>query len=77
MDPNAALAEIRELRRRAVRLQDAGRYGVPHSRLLADLAQRFDALDEWLCNSGFAPEDWRPLMFPQTQREAWKAANND
>ena len=56
MDPDACLAEIRALVKEvqeAPTLQGQGYYA-------ADLAERVDALDEWLTKGGFVPAAWRP-----------------
>lgn len=49
MDPNETLAELRKL---AARLLDTG--GWPD-----DMAEKFQALDEWLSKGGFLPTDWQ------------------
>lgn len=50
MDPNATLAEIRELIETENTLKD-GQY-------TDDIIERFEALDEWLSKGGFLPADW-------------------
>lgn len=55
MDPNAALAEIRELLAQDRRQLDAG--GL-HRDDAATLMERLEALDEWLSKGGFLPADW-------------------
>lgn len=51
MDPNAALAEIRELVKRENDDQD-GSWAIA-------AVERFEALDEWITNGGFLPADWQ------------------
>lgn len=54
MDPNAALREIRELVAAIATATDeeigAG--------LGAELAERVNGLDMWLCDAGFWPSEW-------------------
>lgn len=48
MDPDVCLAEIRAI----LDKPDADAY--------ADLAERVEALDQWLTRGGFLPAAWRP-----------------
>jgi len=57
MDPDANLAEQRELASAICAAADAGR--VPEEDLAARLAELVLALDEWLCRGGCAPRRWR------------------
>jgi hypothetical protein len=66
MDPNAALAEAREIAARLLgdweeldSLSDGARHRDAH-----DLAERVQALDQWLSRSGFLPQDWARLVTP-------------
>jgi hypothetical protein len=57
MDPNKTLREIRELDRKALRLERADKSLPPED---ADrLMELVRALDEWLTKGGFLPTDWR------------------
>lgn len=53
MDPDECLKQIRELvQKLAVEYrQNAGTYAI-------ELAEKVDALDQWLKNGGFPPADW-------------------
>lgn len=52
MDPNAALARLREL---SVEInKDGGDYD-----LIAEMSTVFDGLDQWLSRGGFLPTAWQ------------------
>lgn len=53
MDPDAALARIRELAERIVNYTVD--QPVPDKQELAEL---FLGLDQWICRGGFLPQDW-------------------
>lgn len=53
MDPEAALSKLREM----VGDINADNH---HSSTTRRLAERFEALDEWLSNGGFLPAAWDP-----------------
>jgi len=55
MDPNANLAEQRELQVLIARSNSQEPYALER---LADLAK---ALDEWISNGGFLPNEWRKV----------------
>ena len=57
MDPNATLAEIRALVAEINDLYAKGKYGAAADRGM-DLAERIEALDEWIANGGFLPVSW-------------------
>ena len=52
MDPNATLAQIRDLV-----AQQNGAVDLDDDDILT-LCERFEALDVWLTNGGFPPADW-------------------
>jgi len=54
VDPDACLAEIRELAKSIMNSN------LIHQRIkeASDLAVRVEALDEWMSTGGFLPEDW-------------------
>ena len=55
MDPTVTLAKIRKLIKEvAVTPADAGALAVAR-----DLAEHVEALDEWIKNGGYLPEQWR------------------
>ena len=54
MDPNATLAEIRQL------VQAVADGDTTNEDALA-LAAKFDELDEWLSTGGFIPKSWDTL----------------
>ena len=57
MDPNEALRLAREA---ADEIQkDLGDAYDPGSQV-GQLIEAFDALDQWLSNDGFLPDDWKP-----------------
>jgi len=65
MDPNAALARVRDAYARLNALFDhADRESLDTDQLEAlwinacDLAESTEALDEWLAKGGFLPQDW-------------------
>ena len=53
MDPDACLAELRRIAERVTRES-------PTTDALERAAELFLALDVWLTNGGFLPEDWQP-----------------
>lgn len=58
MDPDAALAEIRDL--------TAGydRFGSLNDHDTARLIELVQAMDTWMSNEGFLPTDWNALRSP-------------
>lgn len=52
MDPNTALEEARGL-------AHAIRMGTAHQGADVELAEQFQALDEWIATGGFLPDGWR------------------
>jgi hypothetical protein len=52
MDPNRALAVIREL------CDTAEELGLLTDDVIQELVENFEALDEWLAKGGFLPSDW-------------------
>ena len=57
MDPEAALLTLREL---VTEIQDNREQAVADPEwVLAQFAEQFDALDNWLKNGGFLPADWK------------------
>lgn len=59
MDPNQALAELRNARWRVAMALDAGTTLDDLAELAGALAERVDALDDWLRAGGFLPDAWR------------------
>ncbi|QDF18543.1 hypothetical protein SEA_PUPPER_57 [Gordonia phage Pupper] len=55
MDPDKALEELRELADQASKGSDNAVWA---------MVQKFDDLDEWLSNGGFAPKAWRRRSRP-------------
>lgn len=51
MDPNATLADIRDLVKRILDYEDEG-YAM-------DLAESVENLDKWITGGGFLPGDWK------------------
>lgn len=58
MDPTATLAEFRKLYREALKAADVLDFDDPAHEVLRDLAERCEALDDWMTIGGFNP--WRP-----------------
>jgi hypothetical protein len=57
MDPDAALAELREF---VAEVKEQRDYSVGElENLLSYFAEHFEALDNWLTNGGFLPADWK------------------
>jgi len=54
MDPEVALAELREI----VKEVNDGTVS-SHTDAMSRMADLFDGLDGWLTNGGFKPLDWR------------------
>ncbi|AEJ93349.1 hypothetical protein SEA_SUPERCALLIE99_82 [Mycobacterium phage SuperCallie99] len=52
MDPNQTLEDIR------MTISDLERVG-PDPDMVANLMDRFTALDSWLTHGGFKPRDWK------------------
>ncbi len=52
MDPNETLRRLRDLATTAL----AGDRECPDN---LEFAELFDALDGWLCDKGFPPDDWK------------------
>lgn len=50
MDPNATLEELRRL--------IEGTKSAERDTLAEEIADRFEALDQWLSNGGFLPDAW-------------------
>lgn len=63
MDPNATLAEIRQLVDKVYAARDNGGMDGNDEEYdaLQALAENFRNLDEWLTRGGFAPHAWRLL----------------
>ena len=57
MDPNATLQRMRELRRQILAADSDERADILAS-LAAELAECFDAIDNWLASGGFLPRAW-------------------
>lgn len=57
MDPNVTLAEIRALIRDLREAQDDGDEGSVAD-VGANLAEKTEALDQWVTGGGFLPEAW-------------------
>lgn len=53
MDPNMTLHELRELCGEAL-----AESGNKRADLVDEIAERFDALDQWLSRGGFVPSAW-------------------
>jgi len=60
VDPNIALDKLRELCREALSL-DFSRDG---DEAACDIAEKFEALDQWLSNGGFLPYEWQDARKP-------------
>jgi len=59
MDPEAALANLRELCAQVLEGDEEGDPTLEDSELRAlEIAEQFQALDEWLCRGGFKPKEW-------------------
>jgi hypothetical protein len=58
MDPNQALKDARETNAEADAAMERGDQEAAASALII-LANRFEALDEWLTRGGFLPEAWK------------------
>lgn len=56
MEPNGALHALRKLAASVLAVSDAGK--VPDGMAAIVLAERVQALDEWLMVGGFLPADW-------------------
>jgi len=56
VDPDVALANLREAMAELRACVDDGRLG--HAEV-AEAVESFEALDGWLTNGGFKPRDWR------------------
>ena len=52
MDPDAVLQQLRELTRQVMLEVDLTTF------LAEDLAEKFQALDQWLSSGGFLPAAW-------------------
>jgi hypothetical protein len=59
MDPNVALAKIREAVGELRQSDDDGVWADDSSQI-GMLLEQFEALDEWLSRGGFLPKDWMP-----------------
>ena len=56
MDPTAALYALRALAADILRVSDSGT--LPDGLAALILAERVQALDEWISRGGFLPHDW-------------------
>ena len=85
MDPEQTLAEMRELSRAIMEVRDA----MYLNETAPALAEKFQALDDWLTARGFLPADWahpQPVLHDNAPSEdemaeieaaadrAWEAA---
>jgi hypothetical protein len=61
MDPNVALANLRDAVGLATALADGDPVDFTAEQILADLTEAASALDTWLSSGGFAPAAW-PLV---------------
>jgi hypothetical protein len=59
MDPNQALADMRDAIGLASALEDGDPVDYTAEQILADLAEAAMALDNWLRIGGFLPDDWK------------------
>lgn len=57
MDPEEALKRLRELSRQTNEALHTGVTDPVH--LLEAWEEQFEALDQWLSNGGFAPQEWK------------------
>jgi hypothetical protein len=58
MDPNTALSRLRFLTESILsQVED----GVADWDNMQEMAQQFEALDEWMSKGGFLPTDWHPI----------------
>lgn len=57
MDPNETLTKLREIKRRIQANVDTGTPLSPAD--APDMADLFEALDDWLSKGGFLPADWQ------------------
>lgn len=58
MDPNATLAELRRIAQR--NLENEGDLG--------RMAELFEALDNWILNGGFLPNNWNKNNHDRAQK---------
>lgn len=58
MDPNTALDEIRDLYEQII--DDRANANDVADDDVDRLVDLIDALDEWITNGGFLPDDWKP-----------------
>lgn len=59
MDPNTALANLRDAIGQATALADGDPVEYTAEQILADMTEAAQALDEWLTKGGFPPADWK------------------
>jgi hypothetical protein len=57
MDPNVTLQQLRDAIERFRAAADSGDGDAEHE-AAADMADRAEALDQWLCRQGFPAEGW-------------------
>lgn len=62
MDPNDTLLELRN--KLADRRLDLDINNMYHAWFVETIAEHFQALDDWLSNGGFLPNDWKPKGGP-------------
>jgi hypothetical protein len=60
MDPNATLAELRTMAAQIIELEDSDSDESEQmiAEIAIDLAERVQALDQWIARGGFLPLDW-------------------
>ncbi len=56
MDPDAALAEMRDISKALTEAKDLNSDSLTDAARLAELVM---GLDEWILRGGYLPEDWR------------------
>lgn len=60
MDPDQTLDDLREAAQRARKYIAIGGFDYAAEKIVDELTNSFDALDDWLSRGGFMPNDWNP-----------------
>jgi len=61
VDPNITLDKLRELCREAIDSEASKSHPMQNNAAdPVDIAELFEAIDQWLSNGGFLPSEWQP-----------------
>ena len=62
MDPNETLRRLRQMAATAIEVDSSESTNVAAVDL-TEMAEHFQALDQWIQNGGFLPANWQPVKY--------------